>query len=298
MAERKQNWYTRFVKWFGPSFFIETGNPRMDDGGGAAFTMFGSTKKGSKFSLGMKESGVVQLNADSTLEIVAGQDNNDGGQDILINSRNGAIDIKVSKNGDVRISGSNVSISADAAIDMKARVIRLQGKDEISLQAPYIHSRGKKGNLVPKTWGQVATFGTYIGVDKFDSFIEKGLQQAAGIVNEIDDLAPEFESLAGKAGDLAKGLGDSLPGMADQLSGLTGQLSGATGQLSGLTGNLSSLAETAAPQLQSIAGDLAPQLQSIATSPEVTQLGAALKENAGAFANLGKGLEQVIPSGY
>ena len=91
MAERKQNWYTRFVKWFGPSFFIETGNPRMDDGGGAAFTMFGSTKKGSKFSLGMKESGVVQLNADSTLEIVAGQDNDDGGQDILINSRNGAI---------------------------------------------------------------------------------------------------------------------------------------------------------------------------------------------------------------
>ena len=85
-------------------------------------------------------------------------------------------------------------------------------------------------------------------------------------MNEIDDLAPEFESLAGKAGDLAKGLGDSLPGMQDQLKG--------------------------------IAGDLAPQLQSIATSPEVTQLGAALKENAGAFANLGKGLEQVIPSGY
>ena len=284
MAERKQNWYTRFVKWFGPSFFIETGNPRMDDGGGAAFTMFGSTKKGRKFSLGMKESGVVQLNADSTLEIVAGQDNDDGGQDILINSRNGAIDIKVSKNGDVRISGSNVSISADAAIDMKARVIRLQGKDEISLQAPYIHSRGKKGNLVPKTWGQVATFGTFIGTDAFDSFVEKGLQEAAGLTNAIDDLAPELNSLAGKAGDLAKGLGDSLPGMADQLSGLTG--------------NLSSLAETAAPQLQSIAGDLAPQLQSIATSPEVTQLGAALKENAGTFANLGKGLEQVIPSGY
>ena len=284
MAERKQNWYTRFVKWFGPSFFIETGNPRVDDGGGAAFTMFGSTKKGSKFSLGMKESGVVQLNADSTLEIVAGEDNNDGGQDILINSRNGAIDIKVTKNGDVRISGSNVSIRADAALNLNARVIRLKGDDEISLQAPYIHSRGKKGNLVPKTWGQVATFGTFIGADKFDSFIEKGLQQAAGIVNEIDDLAPEFQSLAGKAGDLAKGLGDSLPGMADQLSGLTG--------------NLSSLAETAAPQLQSIAGDLAPQLQSIATSPEVTQLGAALKENAGTFANLGKGLEQVIPSGY
>ena len=263
MSERKQNWYTRFVKWFGPSFFIETGNPRMDAGGGAAFTLFGSTKKGRKFSLGMKESGVVQLNADSTLEIIAGEDNDDGGEDILINSRNGAIDIKVSKNGDVRISGSNVSIKADAAIDLNARVIRLKGDDEISLQAPYIHSRGKKGNLVPKTWGQVATFGTFIGTDAFDSFVEKGLQEAAGLTNAIDDLAPELNSLAGKAGDLAKGLGDQLPGMQDQLKGM--------------------------------AEELAPQLESIATSPEVTQLGAALKEQAGTFANFGQGL---VPTGY
>jgi len=267
MSERKQNWYTRFVKWFGPSLYIETGNPRVDSGGGSAFTLFSSTKRGRKFSLGMQESGVVQLNADSTLEIVAGEDNDDGGEDILINSRNGAIDIKVTKNGDVRISGSNVSIKADAAIDIHGRVVRIRGDDEISLHAPYIHSRGKKGNLVPKTWGQVATFGTFIGSDKFDSFIEKGLQQAAGIVNEIDDLAPELDSLAGKAGDLAKGLGDSLPGMQDQLKGM--------------------------------AEELAPQLESIATSPEVTQLGAALKDQAGAFANLGQGLQQITPpKGY
>ena len=274
MSERKQNWYTRFVKWFGPSLFLETGNPRMDAGGGSAFTLFGSTKRGRKFSMGMKESGIVQLNADSTLEIIAGEDNDDGGEDILINSRNGAIDIKVTKNGDVRISGSNVSISADAAIDMKARVIRLQGKDEISLQAPYIHSRGKKGNLVPKTWGQVATFGTYIGADKFDSFIEKGLQQAAGIVNEIDDLAPQLEGLAGQAGALAQGLGDQLPGMQDQLQGM--------------------------------AENLVPQLEEFATSDAVAGLGeslqgsvgniqSALQANSGAFANFGQGL---IPTGY
>ena len=274
MAERKQNWYTRFVKWFGPSLFLETGNPRMDAGGGSAFTLFGSTKRGRKFSLGMKESGIVQLNADATLEIIAGEDNDDGGEDILINSRNGAIDIKVSKNGDVRISGSNVSIKADAAIDLNARVIRLKGDDEISLQAPYIHSRGKKGNLVPKTWGQVATFGTYIGADKFDSFIEKGLQQAAGIVNEIDDLAPQLEGLAGQAGSLAQGLSDQLPGMQDQLSG--------------------------------VADTLVPQLESFATSDAVAGLGeslqgsvgniqSALQANSGAFANFGQGL---VPTGY
>ena len=278
MAERKQNWYRRFVKWFGPSFFIETGNPRVDAGGGSAFTLFSSTKRGRKFSLGMKESGRVQLNADSTLEIIAGEDNDDGGEDILINSRNGAIDIKVSKNGDVRISGTNVSITADAALNLNARVIRLKGDDEISLQAPFIHSRGKKGNLVPKSWGQVATFGTFIGPDKFNSFIEKGLQQAAGIVNEIDDLAPQIEGLAGQAGALAQGLGDALPGMQDQLKG--------------------------------IADDLVPQLESIATSDAVANLGSslqgsvsslgqALQSNSGAFANLGQGLQQITPpNGY
>ena len=274
MSERKQNWYTRFVKWFGPSLFLETGNPRMDAGGGSAFTLFGSTKRGRKFSMGMKESGIVQLNADATLEIIAGEENDDGGEDILINSRNGAIDIKVTKNGDVRISGSNVSIKADAAIDIHGRVVRIKGDDEISLQAPYIHSRGKKGNLVPKTWGQVATFGTYVGADKFDSFVEKGLQQAAGIVNEIDDLAPNLGGLAGEAGALAQGLGDALPGMQDQLLNAK---------------------DTLIPELKEIAtsdavADLGESLQG-----SVSNIQSALQANSGAFANFGQGL---VPTGY
>ena len=274
MSERKQNWYTRFVKWFGPSLFIETGNPRVDAGGGSAFTLFSSTKRGRKFSLGMKESGVVQMNADSTLEIIAGEDNDDGGEDILINSRNGTIDIKVTKNGDVRISGANVSIRADAAIDLNARVIRLKGDDEISLQAPYIHSRGKKGNLVPKTWGQVATFGTYVGADKFDSFVEKGLQQAAGIVNEIDDLAPQLEGLAGQAGALAQGLGDALPGMQDQLLNAS---------------------ETLIPQLEEIATSDAVAGLGESLQGSVSNIQSALQANSGAFANFGQGL---VPTGY
>ena len=281
MSERKENWYTRFVKWFGPGLYLETGNPRNGIGGPSAFTMFSSTKLGKKFSLDMKESGVVSMNADATLEIIAGEENDDGGEDILINSRNGAIDIKVTKNGDVRISGSNVTITADAKITLDSRVIRLKGGDEISLQAPKIWSRGKKGNLVPKTWTQSATFGSFIGADSLTGFLEKGLQEAAGIVDGIDDLAPGFSSLSENLGPLAQGLGSQLPGMADQLSGLTG--------------DLMSLAETAAPQLQNLAGQITPQLQSIATSPEVTQLGAALQEQAGAFANFGQGL---VPTGY
>ena len=260
---------------------METGNPTVGDGGETAFRLFSSTKKGEKFNLGMNENGKVSMNADVSIEMVAGAKNNPKGTDILIHSRNGTIDIAVNKNGAVRIRGDNVTLQASNQIKLSSRSIRMEAADEISLQAPKVWSRGKKGNLVPKTWMQSVTFGSFIGADSIGGFLEKGLQEAAGIVDGIDDLAPGFSSLAENLGPLAQGLGDQLPGMADQLSGLTG--------------DLTSLAETAAPQLQSIAEDLAPQLESIATSPEITQLGAALQEQAGAFANFGQGL---VPTGY
>jgi len=274
MAERKQNWYKRFKKSFGPGLYVETDNPTEGVGGKDAFRLFSSTNKGEKFTLGMKGDGKVQMNADVSIEMVAGAKNNPKGTDILIHSRNGTIDIAVNKNGAVRIRGDNIQLNASNLIKLSSREIRMEASDEISLQAPKVWSRGKKGNLVPKTWMQGVTAGSFIGADSIGSFLEKGLQEAAGIVDGIDDLAPQLGGLAGQAGELAKGLGDQLPGMQDQLKG--------------------------------IAGDLAPQLESFATSDAVTNLGSslqgsiggigdALKSNSGAFANFGQGL---IPTGY
>jgi len=274
MSERIQNWYKRFKKSFGPGLYIETDNPTEGVGGKDAFRLFSSTNKGEKFTLGMKGDGKVQMNADVSIEMVAGAKNNPKGTDILIHSRNGTIDIAVNKNGAVRIRGDNIQLNASNLIKLSSREIRMEASDEISLQAPKVWSRGKKGNLVPKTWMQSITAGSFIGADSIGSFLEKGLQEAAGIVDGLDDLAPQLDGLAGQAGELAKGLGDQLPGMQDQLKG--------------------------------IAGDLAPQLESFATSDAVTNLGSslqgsiggigdALKSNSGAFANFGKGL---VPTGY
>ena len=68
MAERKKNWYKRFIKSFGPGLFLETGNPEIGDGGETAFRLFSSTKKGDKFNLAMDESGKVSMNADVNIE--------------------------------------------------------------------------------------------------------------------------------------------------------------------------------------------------------------------------------------
>ena len=157
----------------------------------------------------------------------------------------------------------------------------MEGADEISLQAPKVWSRGKKGNLVPKTWMQSITAGSFIGADSIGVFLEKGLVEAAGVFDDINDLQPDFEKFAGQAGVLAQNLSDQLPGMKAQL-------------------------EQVKPQIEGLAGEL----ESFATSDAVTGLGeslqgsvssiqSALQENSGAFANLGQGLQQInIPSGY
>ena len=268
MSERKQNWYQRFTKWFGPSLYLEAGSPLMGLGGLNAFTLFSTTKKGKKFSLGMKESGLVSLNADAALEIIAGEENDDGGEDILIHSRNGTIDIKVKKNGDVRIHGSNVTVTAEALIELDSRVVRIRGDDEISLDAPYIHSRGKRGNLVPKSFLAQATFGSFIGGDVLAGFADQAANLAAG----LGDLP--ISDLADQANTALSGIQDQLPGMQDQL--------------------------------KNFGGDFAKQAEQFASSDAVTGLGEslqgsignvgdALKANSGAFANFGKGL---VPTGF
>ena len=252
MAERKQNWYQRFTKWFGPSLYLEAGSPMMGLGGLNAFTLFSTTKRGKKFSLGMKESGLVSLNADATLEIIAGEENDDGGEDILIHSRNGTIDIKVKKNGDVRIHGSNVSVTAEALIELDSRVVRIRGDDEISLEAPYIHSKGKRGNLVPRSFLAQATFGSFIGSDVLGGFVDEAANLAAG----LGDLP--VSDLVSQANTALSGIQDELPGMKDQL--------------------------------EKVGGDFAKQAEEFASSDAVTGLNDALKANSGAFANFGKGL--------
>ena len=278
MSERKKNWYTKFTKWFGPSLYLETGNPKMGDGGAQAFTMFSCTKKGQKFSLGMKETGLVSLNADVNLEIIAGEENDPGGQDILIHSRNGDIDIKVQKNGDVSIKGGNVRLTADDTIFLNGKVIRLDATDEISLQAPYIWSRGKRGNLVPKSFSKMITFGSFIGGGVLGSLAEKGLNIASGLAPLASGLNTlPIGALSGNLTNAisAGGLG-GLPSLSNLSGAVSGNLTnafkaGGLGGISNLTGNfsnpltggLSNALKSGVPGLQNAISSGVPGLENV-----------------------------------
>ena len=136
--------------------------------------------------------------------------------------------------------------------DRDSRVVRIRGDDEISLDAPYIHSRGKRGNLVPRSFLAQATFGSFIGADVLGGFVDQAADFAAG----LGDLP--ISDLTSQANTALSGIQDQLPGMEDQL--------------------------------KNIGGDFAKQAEEFASSDAVTGLGDALKANSGAFANFGKGL--------
>ena len=87
MAGRKQNWYKRYKKSMGPGLYFDVDNPTEGVGGKDTFRLFSTTSKGEKFTLGMKGDGKVQMNADVSIEMVAGAKNNPKGTDILIHSR-------------------------------------------------------------------------------------------------------------------------------------------------------------------------------------------------------------------
>ena len=120
----------------GPGLYFDVDNPTEGVGGKDAFRLFSTTNKGDKFTLAMKGDGKVHMNADVSIEMVAGAKNNPKGTDILIHSRNGSIDIQVNKNGDVRIKGDNIRLTAADEIKMKARKIRMEADDGLDDLAP------------------------------------------------------------------------------------------------------------------------------------------------------------------
>lgn len=153
MAERpseKQNWYARFVESYGPNFRIEISNPQMGLGGEDVYRMYGITKDNKKSSIGLDQSGKLKINSDVSIEMVAGEEGQDKGEDILIHSRRGNVTITTSRNGTVRVSGAHIIL--DSAGDLT-----LQASNELNLNASKINLnpkvgaeiQGLTGNLVP-----------------------------------------------------------------------------------------------------------------------------------------------------
>jgi len=155
MAERpfdKQNWQNRSIQSFGPKFRIDMGNPQMGLNGTDVYNIYAVTDSNDVCLTGLSEGGIYKIYNDQSIEIIAGQNSQSNGVDIVISGRNGDVCITAEKNGKVRIRAQNIMIDADEDVDIKAgRNITLDaGSGRVLLKGNKLDASGLTGNLVPE----------------------------------------------------------------------------------------------------------------------------------------------------
>ena len=276
----------RYVKKFGYQYGLNITDPQNHMDGQHVFDQYSYTKtEKNKFSLQHGESGRVELNNDRSIDIIAGA--NGEKANILVHNRTGVIDISVGEDGQVRINAKEVEFHADNVMKFDAKKITMTASDEFALEAPWAHSDGFRGNLVPKTWFDKVISGTFIGGDIVSKLKStalgnlKGLNVEGTLGGVLKNAGPQLENLSKNLGDITKDLdvGGITESLNSNIKGFTDQLPAMENQLKGISSNL------------------APQLQNFAQGPGAN-FGAQLKSNK-AFANFGKGLQGInIPKGF
>lgn len=176
----KQDWYSRFVESYGPSFRIDINNPQMGYGGAEVYSLYAVTESNEKSSISFDQSGKLKIHSDLTIEIVAGEKNTPKNEEILIHSRNGNITIKADKNGAIKISGKNITIEADYDLELTA------GND-IKLRAGNYITQNSNSNLISAFDGN--------GIPKQLTFLSRVFDGISGIDGGIpigEDLVEEL----------------------------------------------------------------------------------------------------------
>ena len=142
------------------------------------------------------------------------------------------------ENGEVRINAQNVTFHADNIMKLEGKKVQVEATDEFSLQAPFAHSSGHRGNLVPLSFLDVATSGQLWGLISLVNLRQRVLLNLAGLGEKLNDVAPV---LTQKLGDLGGTIGDVQGQLGGALEGIQGQLPGIQDLMTGLSGTMNSL---------------------------------------------------------
>ena len=171
---REQDYNREFKVSYGPACRVTVNGQSMGYSGTDAYRIYGATDDNKKYSFGVTQSGKMEINSDLAIEIVAGEENGKKGEDIIINSRNGNIDIVASANGCIKIrcGGSIAFESTD--VSFVCNEFKVNG-NKIVLDGNTVQSRAIDGNLAPpgETFIEKAFDGTFVGED----VIQKTLKQ-------------------------------------------------------------------------------------------------------------------------
>lgn len=182
MAERIQNIFKRQLISFNPNFRIDTANPQMGRTGTDVYKIYGVTDNGdNQSSISLSSSGLMSIYNDHSLQIVGGEKNDQGRDDIVIIGKNG--NVAISADGIVRIYATNIMFEAEQDIQFKAgRNISMKGgSGRIMIDGQRVDVEGTSGNMISllgKDFTKKVFEGSFVGIDFIDNLV-------GGIVNTI-----------------------------------------------------------------------------------------------------------------
>ena len=156
-----------------PKYRVDINNPANGLGGSDVVTHYAWTDDDAKASISYDENGKLKMFADKDIEIVAGALKPAGGVDILIHRCKGNIEINADENGEIRITGKNISIRADKSMT-------IDGGDKITFEANDIEFKGNTlrgneifGNLAPRRFLSGVYKGLKVGAEAVAAAQEK-----------------------------------------------------------------------------------------------------------------------------
>jgi uncharacterized protein (DUF2345 family) len=149
---RDINWEARSYWKLGPNFGLDIKNPQLGLDGPDVYSFYATTDNGDQHTFGVTNgSGLFHIYNDKSIEIVAGQTNSGGGVDIQITSKNGDITITAEKNGNIRITGKNITLDADLDVNISAgRNVNINASKRFVVQTVQADVVAKTGNLAPQ----------------------------------------------------------------------------------------------------------------------------------------------------
>ena len=200
----KPNWGRRIIDSRGSHFRIESGSPLIGRDGAETFKIYAVNDNEEVFLITHGHgSGLGRMACDKSIEIRAGDKNNPNSVDIKVSAATGDITINADR-GRIRVNAKDIGVHAERDIDLNAgRNVNIKaGTGRILLKSNTISSHGKKGNLVPKTWGAKVLANSYVPDDSIAKFFDPKTQATSLGAGPFSD--------AGVAGAAADGLGFSL----------------------------------------------------------------------------------------
>jgi hypothetical protein len=144
-----QNWFVRDVISYNPKVRVDVCNPSFGYLGATNYLLYTVTDKQQKASLAFSESGVVELNSDECINIVAGERSGDKSENVFIHSRRGNVTITADRTGTVRVSGNHVIIEGDGDIEYIAGNDFSIKANNIKLNGNSVNTQAMSGNQAP-----------------------------------------------------------------------------------------------------------------------------------------------------